>query len=316
MKSSLSLLMVLDRYIPGVEKSLSGNTYDKNTLYLNTGKELVSLSVTEISRCYYAFDRKLPDTFRQGVHRIEAIKPLLEKRVGKKTAAAFLDRSVKVDLDILINSPGGGFFRQLLDNVIRFAKNRKGKVNSFTFYEAGSAAQMLFAETEKRYCLKFSHFICHRGQPSDDDYKKDEYYDNFTERQYEFDQHKEILDKFFERHKPTYDDYIKKLIYEAQIKPKHSLYVSGYVAEMLGMVDKAFHSFDDLEDCIQKHIGQPAMADKRVSRMVSKARREYNELVSKNGVYHTRFPFFHKASEEEKLLNAVFGKQKDSKNQE
>ena len=309
MKSEYSLLVVLDRRLPGTKEVAYGKKFDKTTLYLNTGRKLIPLSAIEISRCYYAFNRKLPPALRKDDFSMEKLRPLIEKRIGKKYAAVLLDKKTKFNLNILINSGGGGaFYKSILKRVIEFVKGRKGKVNSFTFLYAYSAAQILFSETEKRYCLKFSEFLCHRGYSPDDSYKKSKYYDEDIERNSDFHYHKEMLTKFFERHKPSADEKIEKLMQDALQKPKHDLFLSGYLAERWGMADKAFHSYDDFAASVQKHIGRAAFEHDRVSRLIKKAGRAYEKLLSGNNRYGLRYPFFESLNDmERELLKSLFG---------
>jgi len=117
-----------------------------------------------------------------------------------------------------------------------------------------------------------------------------------------------MLTKFFERHKPFADKRIEKLIHEALIKPKHNLFLSGYLAERWGMADKAFHSYDDFAASVQKHIGRTAFEHERVSRLIKKAGRAYEKLLSGNKIYGLRYPFFESTNDfERKLLKTLFG---------
>jgi ATP-dependent protease ClpP protease subunit len=284
-----NLILILDRALPDPFGYSNNTDFHETSLYINSNSNLIPINIKDFSKYCLIVDPDLPEIAKKSLGSKNEIISQLEKKIGIPLTECLIKKDSKIVLNILINSPGGHnvSLKQILD-IIKFIKNNKGQINSFSFINTASAASYIFSFADNRYCLKLSEFICHTSQTIpemigiDDDNTDEE---NEISSQITYQEYKEHLIKFFNNKNKASSAKIDDIISKALTRINCDLCLGGYNLETYGIIIKAYYDFVDYINFVFNTITIDYLQYERIYHFIEQMQIEYNKTLDDNLKY-------------------------------
>jgi ATP-dependent protease ClpP protease subunit len=309
------LVLMIDRKFPKHSDDANAWSYFINkSLYYYIDDKPYEIDILALSRCLILAMPDLPEMIIKSTEELVDVKTLNFFR------NILLPNISKMEINILINSPGGSYSSErLVINILRFFNNYGGTINVFSFIETSSAASYVFSYSDKRYCLNFSRFLCHYGILSNKEkvmiYKSKK---KILEQQKKAledakdlkDDYKEHLDKFFKRRNKKFIKVINRTKKDALGSLYSDLIMQGGMLETWGIVDKAYIHFNEYIDFMDSIIGREIVKHDIIQTFCKRMEKHYNYVLKDPKLIKQDIPRFRLnkiMDPEEKLLYVIFG---------
>jgi len=291
---------MLDREFPDPFGITGDIDFYDTILYLNNNDELIQMNLRLWLNSIKSINKNLPSDLRKKFGDKDKLIKEIDNEIGKDNRKKLLSKDSGLIINIFINSPGGHNYamRNLVD-FLSFIKSNSGTINSFCFIWVASAASTLFSQTDKRFCLENTLFLCHppATMPELDSIFEDndeiEVSNEINQQEYE-----EHLNQFFDKHDANHKERIEKIINSSLDKIDCDLYLNGTCLEEFGVIDKAFKEFNDFEVKIEKIIGTDIFNNERITFFIKDMKNEYVEAL-KNLNPKLKFPFLKESNSKE-----------------